>query len=100
MKPESMMIDGVKYVREDVVQPVEIGEKRIIASDKGWVFVGDCVHEEDGKMVIYNALNIRRWGTTEGLGQLRNGPTEETVTDYYGTVRVYPVMELAVEGGW
>ena len=77
--PETITIDDVKYVREDsICEPLEIGEKRIIAADRGWVFVGDCTDNDDGSVTIKNALNIRKWGTTKGLGQLDNGPLENT----------------------
>ena len=37
MKPETMMIDDVKYVREDSIQKVrDIGTKRIVVADAPW----------------------------------------------------------------
>jgi hypothetical protein len=36
-----MMIDDVKYIRADRVSK-DIGPKRIVVADRGWVFVGDC----------------------------------------------------------
>lgn len=96
-----MMIDDVKYVREDSVNaPVEIGEKRIIVADCGWVFVGDCVDEDDGNVTIYNARNIRVFGTTQGLGELITGPTSKTRHDHYGTVKTKPIASIAVKSGW
>lgn len=101
MKPETMMIDDVKYVREDSIRKsVEIGEKRIIVADRGWVFVGDCEDHDDGSVTIRNAKNIRRWGTTNGLAELANGPTSKTVVDVGGTVRCTPIIAIAVVGGW
>jgi hypothetical protein len=32
---------------------------------------------------------IRRWGTTKGLGELVNGPLEDTVLDPAGIVRAH-----------
>lgn len=98
--PNSIMIDEVKYVREDCIpEPAEIGEKRIIAADKGWVFVGDCIDNDDGSVTINNAKNIRRWGTSKGLGELVNGPLENTKIDEYGTVKTVPIVTIAVIGG-
>ena len=99
----TLVVDGkpVDFVRKDTLtQQLNIGEKRIIAADRGWVFVGDCEDQEDGSVVIRNAKNIRRWGTTAGLGELCNGPKENTKTDNYGTVRCTPIISLAVTGGW
>jgi len=60
----------------------------IVVAERGWVFVGDI--EDFGKeCIIYNARNIRRWGTSHGLGELAaEGPKEKTTLDDYGTVRI------------
>lgn len=99
-KPKKITIDEVVYVREDAASPVSIGEKRIIVADRGWVFVGDCTDNEDGSVTIRNAKNIRNWGTTKGLGELANGPTNKTQTDNYGTVETRAIVTIAVTGGW
>ena len=59
----------------------------IVVLDRGFVYVGDVTH--DGEWcVIENARNIRRWGTTKGLGELANcGPLDGTELDAVGTVR-------------
>lgn len=64
------------------------GEMRIAVLDRGWVYAGKC--RMDGEtLVISDAKNIRRWGTTGGLGELAaKGPQPETRMDDYGTVRV------------
>jgi hypothetical protein len=89
-------VNGVEYVQ--VVKGKT--EKMIVAADRGWVFVGDCEKHKDGTMTIHNAKNIRRWGTSKGLGELTNGPTEKTVFDEYGTVKTRPILTIAVNGGW
>jgi hypothetical protein len=59
----------------------------IAVLDKGFVYVGD-VEVLDDWVVITNSRNIRKWGTTRGLGELAlKGPTENTVLDDVGTVR-------------
>ena len=59
---------------------------QIVVLDRGFVFVGKTTRTDEF-MYIDNAFNIRKWGTTDGLGQLRNGPTKETVLDDSGTIR-------------
>ena len=60
----------------------------IVIADRGWVYVGAVEH--DGEWcVITDAKNLRRWGTSSGLGELaESGPTSETSMDAYGTVRI------------
>ena len=76
---------------------------QIAVLDRGFVYVGRC-HMEGQTLVITNALNIRRWGTTRGLGELVNGPTAETKLDPIGTVRASEraIIHLidVVEGAW
>lgn len=97
---DEVVIKGRRYVPADSVVPASIGEKRIIVADKGWVFVGDCEDHEDGSVTIRNAKNIRRWGTTAGLGQLSTGPRPDTKFDEYGVVRCTPIVTIAITGGW
>ena len=59
---------------------------QIVVLDRGFVFVGHVTQTET-EMFIDHAVNIRKWGTTEGLGQLRKGPLKDTVLDSAGTVR-------------
>lgn len=59
--------------------------KQIVVLDRGFVYVGE-VKDAGDNLEITNAKNIRRWGTTKGLGELVNGPTHNTVLDDVGTV--------------
>lgn len=62
--------------------------QNIVVLDRGFVYVGQVAEQSD-RLVIRNARNIRRWGTTRGLGELRNGPLQNTVLDDCGLVVVY-----------
>jgi hypothetical protein len=62
--------------------------QNIVVLDRGFVYVGQVTERSD-RLVIRNARNLRRWGTTNGLGQLRNGPLVDTVLDDCGEVHVY-----------
>ena len=53
-------INGEKYIKASEAHPTQVGEKRIIVADRGWVFVGDCADNEDGSVTIRNAKNLRR----------------------------------------
>jgi hypothetical protein len=47
----------------------------------GWVLVGTPHESTEDDIKLENAKVIRVWGTSKGLGQLRNGPTKETKLD-------------------
>jgi hypothetical protein len=59
----------------------------IVILDRGFVYVGD-VTMSDQWCVITNAKNVRRWGTSQGLGELAaKGPQPETKLDMGGTIK-------------
>lgn len=61
-----------------------MGERkfRIVVLQRGWVVVGEVDTETTEEVVLKNAAVIRRWGTTQGLGQIAgDGPTGNTMLD-------------------
>ena len=50
----TITINGSEYVLKSSIakSPMNIGDKRIIVADRGWVFVGDCEDHEDGSVTI------------------------------------------------
>lgn len=59
---------------------------QIVVLDRGYVYAGTTSIEGD-MVTISSAKNIRRWGTTKGLGELVNGPiVGKTVADNAGEV--------------
>jgi len=97
----TLTLNGVEYVRKDSIKDtVPMGDVRIIIADRGWVFVGNCQDHADGSVTITNCRNIRKWGTSAGLGELVNGPKGDTVADVYGTVKTLPIVTIAVIKGW
>ena len=61
---------------------------QIAVLTNGFVYVGHITHR-GGYVNIEYAKNIRRWGTTRGLGQLAiQGVQKNTILDETGTVRV------------
>lgn len=66
---------------------------QIAVLDRGFVYVGQCTLA-DGVLTITGAQNVRRWGTSAGLGQLAaQGPQPATKLDKTGTVRA-PVSSV------
>jgi hypothetical protein len=60
-------------------------ETKIVVLDRGFVYVGK-VADEGENIRITNCRNIRRWGTSKGLGELVGGPTPATQLDLVGEV--------------
>ena len=61
-------------------------DRRIIVLSSGWVFMGEY-HEAtpNAPAFVTEAQNIRKWGTTAGLGEIAlRGPTKETQLDPVG----------------
>lgn len=84
--------------------PVEHGFQ-IVVLDNGFVYVGH-VMTDDKFVRISDAHNIRRWGTSCGLGQLAlQGPQPETKLDRCGAIcapigELKHLMEVSDEAAW
>lgn len=71
---------------------MESSEWQIIVAERGFIYVGRPTRVGD-QLVIRDSFNVRRWGTTGGLGELaRLGPRDETVLDDYGTIRLHILL--------
>lgn len=65
------------------------GEVRIVVLQRGWVVVGRF-YQKGSKCRVENGYVIRRWGTSEGLGQLATqGPLTETKLEPTPTIRFH-----------
>jgi hypothetical protein len=97
-KPETMMIDDVKYVREDSISPSrnEIkGELYIVVLQRGWVAIGNRRMVGNGDYHLDNCAHIRVWGTTKGLGEIAlGGPTAKTVLDMCPPIEYHPMTAI------
>lgn len=82
----SIVVDGKTYVPKEMVQEFN-GEIKIVILQRGWNMVGRF--ERNGNdCKLHNASVIRRWGTSNGLGEIAyGGPLENTKLDKtYGVV--------------
>lgn len=71
MKPDTLMIDNVKYVREDSVAVKPNGNRAVIVVDRGWIFAGD-VTRENGRIKLSRALHVFKWESVGFAGMLEN----------------------------
>jgi hypothetical protein len=76
-KPESLMIDNIRYVREDSVGP-PAGNRAVIVVDRGWIFAGD-VTRENGRIKLTRAVWVFRW-TELGFDGVIATPKDKRVT--------------------
>jgi hypothetical protein len=77
-------------------QAIGTGDIKIVVLQRGWVAVGRLF--QDGPYCrLENAMTIRRWGTSRGLGQIANGGPiiDKTVLDDAGTLRFHELTIVA-----
>ena len=73
-----------------------IGGHKIVICQRGFIYAGD-VSISGNYLTIANAVNIRRWGTATGLGELaEHGTRPESTIDEVGTVRVHELAVVAM----
>lgn len=107
MKPNTLKIDDVEYVRADSVNSRNMveGDVYIVVLQRGFVAVGHRATLENGDYVLRDAAHIRVWGTTKGLGEIaENGPTSKTILDKCPPIEFHPLTAImhikCVEGKW
>jgi hypothetical protein len=67
--------------------------KKIFVLKERWVLIG-TVSIEGPTIQLTDASVVRRWGTTQGLGQIAlRGPAEDTIFDLCGSVE-FPVESV------
>lgn len=77
----TIMLNGRRYVPLD-----ESGDIKIVVLERDFVYVGRT-EIADGQVTIRGARAVIRWGTTQHLAQLVNGPLLNTKLGAAGTVR-------------
>lgn len=73
IEPATMMINNVKYVREDSVKtlPVQHSNVVLVRCDRAGVHVGELVSQETGgKVVLKNATRVWRWKGANTVSEL------------------------------
>lgn len=84
---ETMEINGKQWVPADSVE-VKPSEIQIVKMPYANDVVGRVVDNGD-YLEIFDAAVIRRWGTTNGLGEIAmGGPTSDTVLDGCPRIKV------------
>ena len=73
MKPNTIKIDEVSYIREDSIPKPVVGNRAVIVVDRGWIFAGD-VTRENGRIKLSNAVHVFRW---ESIGFAKMVETEK-----------------------
>jgi len=86
MKPETIKIDDVEYIRSDLQSKFD-GDIKIVVADRGFVYIGKVTESADF-VTLNNAHNIRVWGTSKGLGELVGGALSGTKLDKVGSLKI------------
>ena len=68
MKPETIKIDEVAYIRADA-KPA--GTRAVVVVDRGWVFAGD-VTRANGRIRLSRALHVFKWESVGFAGMIEN----------------------------
>jgi len=87
-----IMINGIKYISEEENNNLPI---KIVILQRGWVVIGRYSEEENDMCVLTDAYVIRRWGTSDGLGQLAlNGKQSETKLEKTGIIKFHKLTSV------
>lgn len=104
-KPESIMIDDVKYDRADADQPELAGDYCIVRCDRSGVFAGTVISEAGQEATVKNARRLWYWSGAASLSQLAmegtkkpsdcKFPVEVTEVRLKDVIEIIPCTEIA-----
>ena len=77
---KTIEVNGKTYYSEKPNNQEFNGEYKIVILQRGWVMVGKF-EKTGSECKLHNASVLRVWGTKNGLGELSNGPLEDTKLD-------------------
>jgi len=81
LQASELIVNGITYVPKGTEVPiVHTGDIKIVVLQRGWVYIGRF-SREGNDCKLSNAYCIRVWGTSQGLQELVNGPTDFTKLD-------------------
>jgi len=66
----------------------------ILVITAGHAMVGRAKNVDEAVVALYDVRTIRKWGTANGLNQLYDGPTGETVLDAKAPCILVPVAQI------
>lgn len=98
---KTITINNEVYVAEKDVKAqlakknIKPSKKQIVVLNRGWVVMGDYSEKGD-ECTLANASVIRKWGTTQGLGELaEKGKLPDTVLDACPNVHFHKMTMVA-----
>jgi len=84
--PKTMRIDDVEYVRADSVETRPSGNRKVIVSDRAYIYAGDViVDEKTGIYTLSRAVNVFRFDGIGLDGVLANPKSEKAVLKKWPT---------------
>jgi hypothetical protein len=76
---KKITIDGVEYVRADMMTPApKPGKRCVLVLDRGWIVAGD-VETVDGRLKVTRAVHVRSWSNI-GFDGMVAAPKNSNVT--------------------
>lgn len=98
---KTITINDEVYVAEKDVKAqlarknIKPSKKQIVVLNRGWVVIGEYSEKGD-ECTLANASVIRKWGTTQGLGELaEKGKLPNTVLDVCPNVHFHKMTMVA-----
>lgn len=97
---KQIILDGVTYVPAEL-KP--LGKRAVVVVDRGWIFAGDVV-EENNRIRLNNAVHVIRWEGIGFDGMIANPKSKNVVLKAMSQIVDIPataeVFRVEVEDNW
>ncbi|MDF1699852.1 MAG: hypothetical protein P1V36_01650 [Planctomycetota bacterium] len=104
MNMDEIEVNGVTYVPKGSRAPAPTGSRYVIVLDRGWVFAGDIVEEESGRVKVVNVIHVRRWSSVGFDGMVADPGSGHVTLKKVTTPLSYPegaeLFRISVSDGW
>ena len=93
---KTITINNEVYVaKKDIKGNQKATKKQIVILNRGWIVIGNYSEKGD-ECTLTEASVIRKWGTTQGLGELaKKGKLPDTVLDSCPNVHFHKMTMVA-----
>lgn len=105
--PSTMMIDNVKYVREDSVKNYDPpkGKRKVLVIDRGWIVAGDAdTNPVTGMTTLNRAVGVRNWSNIGFNGVLDNPLSDKVKLELFNHIFEVPansvLFAVKVDDNW
>jgi hypothetical protein len=74
--PDRIAVGDVDFIRADLCQQAETGNRQVIVVDRGWIFAGDAT-QTDTEITLSRVVHVFKWESIGFNGMISNPKSDK-----------------------